>query len=194
MSNKRIEKKHSKLAQITAKKSRVAERSSIRPLVNPQKERGSGPDAIDGFRHLHPRCPDPEEEPGPLPKSQAHRLTTAVLAELKVLRPNLNLSYWKKFTYEFLRSDASQVLVNPARAGSGKPTALARVMHFLEEWDGAPLRVAEVRERLQISPSAWKELMKQPQLRRELDKCGVLRTGGGRHATWSRPGGDVLPA
>ena len=76
----------------------------------------------------------------------------------------------------------------------GRPTALARVMHFLEEWDGAPVRVAEVRERLEISQSAWKELMKQPQLRRELDKCGVLRTGGGRHATWSRPGGEVLPA
>lgn len=40
----------------------------------------------------------------------------------------------------------------------GKPTALARVMHFLEEWDGAPVRVAEVRERLEISPSASKEL------------------------------------
>ena len=131
MSGKRIKKKHSKLAQITAKKSGVADEPSIRPHVNPQKEGGSGPDATDGFRHLHPCCPDPEEEPGPLPESQVHRLTSAVLAELKVLRPNLNLNYWKKFTYEFLRSDASQVLVNPARAGSGKSTFIRAFLRVL---------------------------------------------------------------
>ena len=82
MSGKRIKKKRGKLAQTTAKKSGVADEPSIRPLVNPQKEGGSGPDATDGFRHLHPRCPDPEEEPGPLPESLVHRLTSAVLAEL----------------------------------------------------------------------------------------------------------------
>lgn len=131
MSNKRIDKKRGKLAQITAKKSGAADEPSIRPLVTPPKEGGSGPDATDGFRHLHPRCPDPEEEPGPLPKSQAHRLTAAVLAELKVLRPNLDLRYWKKFTYEFLRSDASQVLVNPARAGSGKSTFIRAFLRVL---------------------------------------------------------------
>ena len=40
MSGKRIKKKHSKLAQTTAKKSGVADEPSIRPLVNPQKEGG----------------------------------------------------------------------------------------------------------------------------------------------------------
>ena len=38
MSNKRIEKKRSKLEQIMAKKAGVADEPSIRPLVNPQKE------------------------------------------------------------------------------------------------------------------------------------------------------------
>lgn len=122
MSKKHSRKMRRQFKEIQASKEAPAPQTQIGPPENPAPKGVPGAPEEDGFYRLHPRCPDPEAPLAPLSEPYARKLTHRVMEQLQALQPNLNMTYWRKFTYQFLRSDASRVLVNPARAGSGKST------------------------------------------------------------------------
>lgn len=68
----------------------------------------------------------------------------------------------------------------------GKPTAYAKMKNFLNSWDGIPVRSSELREHLDISPSAWKDLMKLPKLKQMLDSGNIIHTKFGKETVWFR--------
>ena len=67
------------------------------------------------------------------------------------------------------------------RSYAGRPTAYLRVKHFLEQWDGQPISVSELRTQAEVSKSAWKELSDNGQLSELLARFGAERTGRGRN-------------
>lgn len=69
----------------------------------------------------------------------------------------------------------------------GKPTAYAKMKDFLDSWDGMPVRSSELRKLLDITPSAWKDLLKLPKFKQMLDAGGVIRTKLGKETVWFRP-------
>ena len=73
-----------------------------------------------------------------------------------------------------------------ARAGiyGGHPTAYAKLAEFLEAWDGAEVKVFDLKKRLGITDSAWKELIKGEKARALLARYGVERRGRGPNATY----------
>lgn len=122
-----MSKKNSRKMRRKRKKSLAGKIPPSQPVLhnpsgNSSPERVSDQSQPDGFSHLHPRCLDPEDALAPLPRPQAHRLTRRVMKQLQALQPTLNMAYWKEFTSNFFRSSSARVLVNPARAGSGKST------------------------------------------------------------------------
>lgn len=68
------------------------------------------------------------------------------------------------------------------RTYQGKKTAFALVQEFLADWDGTPVPVTELRGRLGISASAWKEVRAQARFEHMLQDYGAQVTGRGRHA------------
>ena len=64
----------------------------------------------------------------------------------------------------------------------GAPTSRARFLAFLEEWDGAFISTAELRETLEISPAVWKDLLKDPQIRDMFRQQGIYVRGRGSSA------------
>lgn len=122
-----MSKKHSRKMRRKSKKNQASKQApapqrQMGLSENPAPKGVPGTPQGDGFHHLHPRCPDPEETPHPLPPPLTHTLTQRVMKQLKALQPSLDTKYWKEFTYQFLCSPSSKVLVNSARAGSGKST------------------------------------------------------------------------
>ena len=73
-----------------------------------------------------------------------------------------------------------------ARAGiyGGQPTAYAKLAEFLETWDGAAVRVSDLKKRLGITDSAWKELLKGEKSKALLARYGVERRGRGPNAVY----------
>ena len=61
-------------------------------------------------------------------------------------------------------------------------------MQFLDEWDGAPLYIPEIRESLGISSAIWKDLMADTRVKASLEQRSVQRTGRGPNAKWAIPG------
>ena len=72
------------------------------------------------------------------------------------------------------------------RAGTygGQPTAYAKLAKFLEAWDGAEVKVSDLKKRLGITDSAWKELIKNDKARALLEKYGVERQGRGANTIY----------
>ena len=68
------------------------------------------------------------------------------------------------------------------RQYKGGPTSRARFLAFLEEWDGAFISTAELRETLEISPAVWKDLLKDPQIRDMFRQQGIYVRGRGSSA------------
>lgn len=50
-----------------------------------------------------------------------------------------------------------------------------------------PVRSSELRKLLDITPSAWKDLLKLPKFKQMLDAGGVIRTKLGKETVWFRP-------
>lgn len=73
------------------------------------------------------------------------------------------------------------------RYDDGK-TSLGRLMQFLDEWDGIPLYIPEIRESLGISSAIWKDLMADTRVKASLEQRSVQRTGRGPNAKWAIPG------
>lgn len=67
------------------------------------------------------------------------------------------------------------------RSYAGRPTAYLRIKRFLEQWDGQPISVSELRTQAEVSKSAWKELSDNGQLSMLLARFGAERTGRGRN-------------
>ena len=67
------------------------------------------------------------------------------------------------------------------RSYAGRPTAYLRIKRFLEQWDGQPISVSELRTQAEVSKSAWKELSDNGQLSELLTRFGAERTGRGRN-------------
>ena len=65
------------------------------------------------------------------------------------------------------------------RQYKGGPTSRARFLAFLEDWDGAFISTAELREILEISPAVWKDLLKNPQIRGMFRQQGIHVRGRG---------------
>ena len=68
-----------------------------------------------------------------------------------------------------------------SRSYAGRPTAYLRIKRFLEQWDGQPISVSELRTQAEVSKSAWKELSDNGQLSELLTRFGAERTGRGRN-------------
>ena len=77
----------------------------------------------------------------------------------------------------------------------GAPTAYAKLKQFLDTWDGSPIRTTELRKRLEISTSAWKELRKQEKTRTLLSTYGIVQSGRGANTILSiSPKNEEIPA
>lgn len=84
---------------------------------------------------------------------------------------------------EITKVPASFAKVRDARRQyRGAPTSRARFLAFLEEWDGAFISTAELRETLEISPAVWKDLLKDPQIRDMFRQQGIYVRGRGSSA------------
>lgn len=84
---------------------------------------------------------------------------------------------------EITKVPASFAKVRDARRQyRGGPTSRARFLAFLEEWDGAFISTAELRETLEISPAVWKDLLKDPQIRDMFRQQGIYVRGRGSSA------------
>ena len=68
------------------------------------------------------------------------------------------------------------------RQYKGKPTSRARFLAFLEDWDGAFISTAELRETLEISSAVWKDLLKDPHIQDMFRQRGIDVRGRGSSA------------
>ena len=68
------------------------------------------------------------------------------------------------------------------RQYKGKPTSRARFLAFLEDWDGAFISSAELRETLEISQAVWKDLLKDPHILDMFRQQGIYVRGRGSSA------------
>ena len=71
------------------------------------------------------------------------------------------------------------------RAYQGGKTAFAKLAEFLRSRPTLPMTISAIRERLSISASAWKELMKDTKAKALFDELKIRRSGRGRNATLS---------
>ena len=71
------------------------------------------------------------------------------------------------------------------RTYQGGKTAFAKLAEFLRSRPALPLTISAVRERLSISASAWKELMKDTKAKALFDELKIKRSGRGHNATLS---------
>lgn len=68
------------------------------------------------------------------------------------------------------------------RSYKGNPTARVRLLAFLNSWDGSRIPTAALRERLDISPSIWKDLMQDYRIQEMFKERGIERAGRGLSA------------
>ena len=71
------------------------------------------------------------------------------------------------------------------RAYQGGKTAFAKLAEFLRSRPALPISISAIRERLSISASAWKELMKDTKAKALFDELKIKRSGRGHNATLS---------
>jgi len=83
-----------------------------------------------------------------------------------------------------------EVCKNAARRYKNDSTSFGRLAVFLSQWDGSELPIQQLRDRLSISPSVWKDLMKNSRVTKLLEQRHVQRKGRGPNTTWSIPSGN----
>ena len=71
------------------------------------------------------------------------------------------------------------------RTYQGGKTSFARLAEFLRSCPQLPMTVSAIKERLSISTSAWKELMKDTKVKVLFDELKIRRSGRGRNAALS---------
>ena len=62
-------------------------------------------------------------------------------------------------------------------------TSFRKLMDFLSAWDGTPIRVVDLRDRLGISPAVWKDLIADSRIKEWFQDHCVLRSGRGSNTT-----------
>lgn len=72
----------------------------------------------------------------------------------------------------------------------GKKTALSSMQEFLANWDGTSVKISQLRQQLNISSSAWKELQAQERFRGMLLHCRAELVGRGKNAMLRRRADD----
>ena len=70
-----------------------------------------------------------------------------------------------------------------SRSFENGQTSFRKLMDFLSAWDGTPIRVVDLRDRLGISPAVWKDLIAAPQIKEWFQDHQVLRSGRGSNTT-----------
>lgn len=70
------------------------------------------------------------------------------------------------------------------RSYGGTPTAYSKLATFLTEWNGDSIKSRDLREQLDISESAWKDLIKSGRTIQLLEDYKVIRTGRGPNTTF----------
>ncbi len=73
-----------------------------------------------------------------------------------------------------------------SRTYAGNPTTYSKLASFISEWNGTPIKSSDLREQLDISDSAWKELMKSDRTIQLLKDLDVTRAGRGPNTTLLR--------
>lgn len=73
-----------------------------------------------------------------------------------------------------------------ARSYMGKPTAYSKLAAFLATWDGTRIHTSTLRQQLEISSSAWKDLMKSERCNRLLNSHNISKIGRGPHASFQK--------
>ena len=73
-----------------------------------------------------------------------------------------------------------------SRTYGGNPTTYSKLASFLTKWNGKPIKSCDLREQLDISDSAWKDLMKSDRTKQLLKDYDVTRTGRGPNTTLQR--------
>ena len=63
-------------------------------------------------------------------------------------------------------------------------TAAQRLINFIQNWDGARMPVSDIRDRLAISPSGWKDLMKRQDIKDIRNTYRVSVSGRGPNCCW----------
>ena len=76
------------------------------------------------------------------------------------------------------------------RTYKGKKTALSSMQEFLANWDGTSVKISQLRQQLNISSSAWKELQAQERFRGMLLHCRAELVGRGKNAMLRRRADD----
>lgn len=73
-----------------------------------------------------------------------------------------------------------------AKAGiyGGRPTAYAKLAKFLDAWDGTEIKASELKKLLEITDSAWKELLKGEKAKTLLAKFRVAHRGHGPNTVY----------
>lgn len=66
-----------------------------------------------------------------------------------------------------------------SRSYGGKPTAYNKLAKFFSHWDGESMKSSDLRQQLDISQSAWKDLMKSERTKKLLEDYKVKRNGRG---------------
>ena len=74
-----------------------------------------------------------------------------------------------------------------SRQYGNSSTSRARLLQFLDTWNGSQIRVSDLRTQLDISPAVWKDLIGDSQIKRKLDQMNVIRVGRGINSTWALP-------
>lgn len=72
------------------------------------------------------------------------------------------------------------------RRYDGRPTAFHKLAAFLQQWDGTTIHSKAIREQLEISKAAWKDVFREEKMRVLLAENGVSLKGRGPNATWRR--------
>lgn len=75
--------------------------------------------------------------------------------------------------------DCVQLSKRMSRSFENGQTSFRRLLDFLSGWDGSSIRVADLRDRLGISPAVWKDLMADARIKEWFRTHQVLRCGRG---------------
>lgn len=73
-----------------------------------------------------------------------------------------------------------------AKSYGGQPTAFSKITAFLQTWDGTSIKSKDLREQLNITGAAWKDVLQEDKMCALLIEHGVSRVGRGANATWRR--------
>lgn len=88
--------------------------------------------------------------------------------------------------------DCMQVTKGRNRKYQGAPTAYNKFAEFMEAWQGTEISVAALRDQeLDISKSAWKDLLKDDRVDKLLVHLGITREGRGKNAKFIRRNPDA---